>query len=306
MSDNTKKKINWPLYNRELINRGSITLWMAPGFQKKWYNKLKTGERGASNKYASEAVKVVALLKNRYQLPLRGIAGFTESLFELLGLDLEVPDYSTICRRLKENDLFSREILNKEPLHVVIDSTGLKVYGEGEWKVRIHGYSKRRTWRKLHLAVDEKTNQILGMILTGNDIKDSQVTADLLEQIPEEIDQVSADGAYDSENVYAAVEARGGITVVPPKEGAVIHQHGNTKGKPPELRDEHVRHIRKNGKTLWKIDLKYTRRSLAETAMFRFKKTFGGSLSSRIVPNQIAESAIKCEILNKFKTPSIL
>lgn len=298
------KKINWPLYNQELKNRGSITLWLAPGFEKLWINKTKTGNKGASHTYSDEAIRITYQIQSRFQLILRSTQGFIDSIFKFLKLKIQAPDYTTVSRRLTGQDKLDELTKSSDPIHVVLDSTGLKIYGKGEWKVRQHGHSKRRTWRKLHLAVNEANKEILAVLLTGNDVKDSQVIGELLENI-KKIDQVTGDGAYDADNCYSEVENRGGIPVFPPKSNAVIHQHGNLNAT-PLIRDEHIRYRNEMGSTNWKIDLRYSRRSLAETAMYRFKTIFGGKLSSRLFKNQSAEAKIKCGILNKFKTPSVL
>ncbi len=161
--------------------------------------------------------------------------------------------------------------------------------------------------RKLHLAVNESTNDILAVLLTGNDKKDSEVIRDLLNQIPDDFAQVSANGAYDSKNGYDAIEERNAIaTTIQLKKSSVIRDHGNLISNSRLIRDEYIRHRSVHGKAILKIDTMYSKRSLAETAMFRFKIIFGGSLRSRSFKNKIAEAVLKCQILNKFKTPSIL
>lgn len=145
-----------------------------------------------------------------------------------------------------------------QAVHVVVDSTGVKVYGEGEWKTRQHGISKRRTWRKLHLGVDESSGEILAAIVTTNDVHDGEVLNDVLEQIDDEIEQV--DGAYDHRHCYDEIAQRGAKAVIPPRKDAVIWQHGNCNA-PPHPRDENLRYIRKHGRKKWKRDSGYHRRS---------------------------------------------
>ncbi|MDX2239469.1 MAG: IS5 family transposase, partial [Leptolyngbyaceae cyanobacterium bins.302] len=183
--------------------------------------------------------------------------------------------------------------------HLVVDSTGVKVYGEGEWKTRQHGVSKRRTWRKLHLGVDEATGEILAAVVTPNDVHDGEVLAPVLDGIPFPVEQVSTDGAYDHRHCYDEIEAKGAKAVIPPRKDAVIWQHGNRKGKPHQ-RDENLRSIRKHGRKRWKRDSGYHRRSIAETTMFRFKTIFGGNLSARNFDNQAVELFIKCAALNRM------
>jgi hypothetical protein len=184
-------------------------------------------------------------------------------------------------------------------VHVVVDATGLKVFGEGEWKVRKHGYGKRRTWRKLHLAIDEASHEILAAVLTTNDFGDNEVFADLLEQIDEPIVQVSGDGSYDSWDTHARIQRRGARPAIPPRKTARIHQHGNRR-QPPLPRDEALRAIRHRGRAAWKRATGYHRRSLAETAMFRIKTLFGASLSARSFNSQATEAFLRCRALNRM------
>ena len=183
--------------------------------------------------------------------------------------------------------------------HVVIDATGIKIYGEGEWKTRQHGVSKRRTWRKLHLAVDEQTGEILAAEVSLNDKKDSQLLDPLITAIEGEIDQVSADGAYDSSACYEAIQKRNAQAAIPPRKDARIWQHGNCKQE-PHPRDQNLRLIRKHGRAKWKRLVNYHRRSLAETTMFRFQVTFSSKAFSRLFDNQAAELKLKCKVLNKM------
>ena len=163
-----------------------------------WLSKEKTGKRGASHTYSDLAIETVATIKSIYSLAGRQAVGLVESVFELTGLDLAVPEHSTLSRRLAALDIKLPTISKEGARHVVIDATGIKVYGEGEWKTRQHGISKRRTWRKLHLALDEGTGEMLAVEVSLNNKKDSQLLDTLLGQIDDELEQVSADGAYDS------------------------------------------------------------------------------------------------------------
>ena len=224
----------------------------------------------------------------------------------LMNLDIDIPDYTTVGRRLRKISLILKSsVISGKNLHVVIDSTGLKVYGEGEWKVRQHGFSKRRTWRKIHLAVDESNSQILATVLTDNSFRDNQVFDDLIDGIDREIKQISADGAYDTKNCYKKSEKEYIYLVTPPRKGSVIRKHGNCSG-PPDPRDLHIREIRSVGHKRWKKNNRYHRRSISETAMYRFKALLGDKLSSRDFDRQANEAFIKCNILNKMIVPSLL
>jgi hypothetical protein len=191
-------------------------------------------------------------------------------------------------------------------IHVVVDSTGVKVYGEGEWKVRTHGVGKRRTWRKLHLGVDEGSGEILAAVVTTNDVADCEVLPDLLEQIEHPIAQLSGDGGYDTFDCYDAftkcaegIAQRGATASIPPRSNAKIQQHGNRKA-PPHPRDENLRSIHQVGRKQWKQQSGYHRRSLSETAMFRLKIIFGGKLRRRFFDNQAVELFLQCAALNRM------
>ena len=284
---------NWSEYNAGLKQRGSLTFWVNEAVLEAWIVEDLSGKPGASKLYSDLAIMTMATLKAVYRLAGRQCKGFVESIFELMEIDLPVPEHSTLSRRLGQLSVELPVIPKEGACHVVVDSMGVKVYGEGEWKTRQHGVSKRRTWRKLHLGVDEATGEILAAVVTTNDFHDGEVLDDVLQAIDESIEQVSTDGAYDHRHCYDEIAAKGARAVIPPRQDAVIWQHGNCKGK-PHPRDENLRSIRKHGRKRWKRDSGYHRRSLAETTMFRFKTSFGGNLSARKFDNQAVELFIKC------------
>jgi Transposase DDE domain len=298
MAKKTYKVRNWSEYNKSLVRRGSLTLWFDEESIKKWHYVDKKG-RGRPPKYANIAIQCMLTLKAVFDLPLRATQGLVASLIELLVLPIEAADYSTVCRRQKHLNIKLKKTNKNEPLHGVFDSTGLKVFGEGEWKVRQHGYSKRRTWRKLHLGVDEANGEIIASVITTNDFGDGEVLPDLLDQIDSPLSQVSGDGAYDSFENYDLLNKRGAKITIPPRENAKTHQHGNSKS-PPLARDGIIRVIRKLGRAEWKRQSGYHRRSISETTMFRFKQIFGDNLHAIIFESQATEAFIKCNVLNKM------
>ena len=298
-----KKKINWKLYNKSLVKRGQITFWFSEDVAKHWYAK-PSGKQGGQLIYSNIAIEALNILRFKFRLRLRCTQGFAQSLVDLMKLDIDIPDYTTICRRLKLLSLkIQKKVASNKHIHVVIDSTGLKVYGDGEWKTRQHGYSKRRTWKKLHLAVDESSSEIKAFALSDHSFKDSELLGDLVKGCDGKISQISADGAYDCKDCYKIAKDRNIKLVVPPRKGAVIERHGNCHG-PPLSRDTHIREIRKIGRKKWKEKHKYHRRSLSETAMYRFKALLGDKLSSRDFDRQGNEAFIKCKILNQMPVPS--
>lgn len=290
---------NWREYNASLVGRGSIEVWIDEEVLANW-KPLSSGprRRGAQVQYSAGAIECMLTLSAVLSLPLRQTEGFGRSVMKLLRADVKVPDYTTLCKRKKDLKVNLSATKGKGPLGILVDSTGLKVYGEGEWKVRKHGYSKRRTWRKLHLSINEDTQEIEIAVLTEVDKDDAGTGGQMLQDIPDPIKRVSGDGAYDQRKFYKAC-ADCGITdvVVPPRRNAHIWQHGNS-AKPSLVRDQHIRRIRRIGRKRWKQETGYHRRSLAETAVYRFKIIFGGSLMARTFDRQIVEALIKCRALN--------
>src|SRR3990167_3974300 len=242
---------NWGDYNKALKRRGSITFWFDDDSLEQWHACVPTGKRGRPYLYADIAIQCLLLIKSVFHLDFRKLEGFAASLVKLMNVAINIPSYTQMCRRQKSLAVDLSHVPCQGPIHVLVDSTGLKVFGEGEWKVRQHGYSKRRTWRKLHLGVDE------------------------------------------------AIDARNAQANIPPRRDAILQKHGNCKG-PPLTRDENIRAIKKKGRKRWKQDVGYHRRSLAETAMFRFKTLFSDTLSNRLFDHQLTEAVIKCQAMNKM------
>jgi IS5 family transposase len=285
------KVINWKDYNKALIQRGSLTLWISDDITSWWYGE-------GHNTYSDRAIEVILTFKALYGMPLRMTVGFVESLFQLIGIPLDVPDYSTLSRRAEQMSVPLR-VSPKNITDFILDSTGEKVFGEGEWKVRKHGWSKRRTWKKIHLGIDSD-GEIRAVCVTDKDTHDSTVIDDILNQETAQITDFYGDGAYDTFNIYQALLSRGVTGFhIPPQRNAVIKVHGNLK-RTPYPRDVNLRAIRKTGRKKWKQDSGYHTRSLAETGMFRYKTTFGDHMSFRTPARQKNEVMTKCNILNTF------
>ena len=295
---NTYRLGNWSHYNQALVQRGSLTLWFSEDVLDQWYYQGPK-QRGAQLTYTDLVIETALSLKAIFRLGFRQSQGLLASILRLLDVERKVPDYTTLCRRQKSLSVDLGATKAQQARHVVIDSTGLKIYGEGEWKVRQHGWSKRRTWRKLHLGVDETTGEVVAMALTDNATDDGAMVPVLLDQIDDEIAAVGGDGAYDKDKVYRALIERKIASVIPPQHNARIWQHGNCKA-PPHPRDEALRYIRRHGRKKWKRDSGYHRRSKAENAMYRFKTVFGSSLWARTLENQQVEARIKSRVLNRM------
>ena len=290
---------NWTEYNRALKQRGSLTVWISKDALANWTTRELTGEPGASPIYTGLAIETMAIVQAIYSRADRQTQGFLESIFELMNIDLPVPDQSTLSRRRKSLNITLPVQDRDKSRHLVVDSTGVKVYGEGEWKVRQHGWSYRRTWLKLHLCVDETTLEIVSAVASTNDVSDAEVLPDLLEDLPGTLEQISADGAYDQRKCYDELNKHGAKAAIPPRKGARIWQHGNSKAE-RHKRDENLRRVRQVGRQQWKKESNYHRRSLAETQMFRFKTIFGDRLQTRQTANQFKELLLKASILNRM------
>ena len=290
---------NWSEYDKALVERGSITFWMSDDFEKSW---MHTGEkqRGSQFDYSDQAILVMLTVKEVFHLTNRGVEGFVRSIFRMMRINLPVPDHTTLSKRGKDVKVNLPKKADQK-LNIVMDSTGLKIYGEGEWKVRQHGVSKRRTWRKLHIGANPEDGEIQAVILTENNISDDVAAEVLLEQIEHEIEKFAADGAYDKRKVYDALNAHSpGVKIlIPPRKNARIWKHGNTKAERLK-RDENLRSIHKHGRKAWKKNSGYHVRSLSETVMFRLKTIFGDNLSARLLETQTTQALVRCAALNRM------
>ena len=290
---------NWSEYDTALVQRGALTFWMSDDFEKTW---LYTGkkQRGSQFDYADQAILVMLTVKEVFHLTNRGVEGFVRSLFRMMKINLSVPDHSTLSKRGKDLKVKLPK-KTSQSLNIVMDSTGLKIYGEGEWKVRMHGVSKRRTWRKLHVGANPEDGEIQAVLLTENHVSDDQTVEELLAQIEQIIVDFAADGAYDKRKVYASLNAHSPEVniLIPPRKNARIWKHGNTKTERLK-RDENLRAIRKDGRKEWKKSSGYHVRSLAETTMFRLKTIFGNELSARLLETQTTQALVRCAALNKM------
>ena len=290
---------NWSEYDKALVERGSITFWLSDDFEKTW---MHAGEkqRGSQFDYSEQAILVMLTVKEVFHLSNRGVEGYVRSLFRMMKINLRVPDHSTLSKRGKKLKVKLPKKTSQN-LNIVMDSTGLKIYGEGEWKVRMHGVSKRRTWLKLHIGTNPEDGEIQAALLTQNNVSDDQAVKPLLEQIEQTFDTFGADGAYDKRKVYDSLNAHSPDVniLIPPRKNARIWKHGNTKAERLK-RDENLRSIRKNGRKEWKKNSGYHKRSLVETTMYRLKTIFGGELSARLLETQTTQALIRCAALNRM------
>ena len=285
---------NWRDYNSALVRRGSLTLWVEQSAVDKWHESATPTRRGRRRSYSDLAITCALTLREVYHLPLRSTQGLVSSVLRLLGADLPAPHYSTLSRRAATLDV-KLPRLARGPLHLAVDSTGVKLYGEGEWKVRLHGADKRRTWRKLHLLLDHRTQEAVGCAMSEQYVLDRKELAGLLRGVEGEVAEVLGDGAYDFQDCYKAIHARGARAVIPPQKRARV-RGGAEFGD----RNAAVVRGREVGRDEWKKEAGYHRRSLAETAMMRFKTIFSDKLKAREWQRQETELRVRCAAMNRM------
>jgi hypothetical protein len=287
--------MNWPEYDAALVRRGRLTVWLTDEAIAGWHAPA-TGKRGGQPTYSDLAIETGLALRLVLRLGLRQIEGTLGSIAHLLGVDIKIPDHTTFSRRGDGLRLLKKPVERDEPLHLLIDSTGLKMYGEGEWLEEKHGKRSRRRWRKLHLAIDAKSHEVIAVELTTEEVGDITAVPDLLDQIDDSVASVTGDGAYDADVVYDEISRRHpeADVIVPPRSTAVISVSGTTR------RDAHLRTIETHGRIGWQRRSGYCRRSLVETAMFRYKTIIGRRLRARNLSNQKTEARIGCAVLNQM------
>lgn len=295
---------NWKEYNKSLVSRGNVTLWFSEEVLSE--PTVKSGCRGRPYQYTERLIEMALTLKQVYHLTLRSLQGFLESLKGLFPGSGRFPHYSTLCRRQKDLKLSPMNLSRRKgPVDIVVDSTGLKIYGEGEWCVYKHGKQYQRTWRKVHLAVEADSLQIVANALTSSRTQDSLVLDRLLKQTDGDLNRVIGDGAYDTFHCYHLAEERGAKGIFPPQTGARLSEETPRHRKPasPEAiaqRDQAVEQVRSLGKDQWKKEVNYHQRSLAETTMFRLKTILGDRLKAKNQASQRVELGLRCRILNKM------
>src|SRR4051812_45685854 len=288
-----RRVTNWAEYDAALRQRGSLTVWFTEAAIAAWEAEPRTTPGGQPH-YSSLAITTALTLKAVFRLALRQTEGLIGSILHLLGLDLSVPDHTTLCRRAETLEVprprsgspdTGREA---EPVHLLVDSTGLKLCGAGEWLVEKHGTKTRRSWRKMHIGVDADTGRIVASELTTHDIDDGSQVGPLLDQVTGAVASVIGDGAYDQEGVYASVGERHpeAEVIVPPRASAVPSQTAETV---PTQRDRHLHLIAEKGRMGWQTASGYNWRARAEAAIGRFKRVIGDGLRSRTDQRQATE-----------------
>lgn len=297
---------NWKDYNKSLVQRGSLTFW----FSKDVIDNCKSDQKSNSHgnqKYSDILIFCALTLRQLFRLPLRATEGLMKSLVELAKLSICTPNYSTICRRGKSLKVNLGIKKTSQARHVLIDSTGVKIVGEGQWKKLRHGESRHQVWRKLHIAMDADNQTILSATMTESVRLDGNYLPELINQIESPISQITGDGAYDKKNCYETAYKRKAKAVFPPQHNACIQRNKLKKNPALQARDEVISYVgrganRDDRLKEWKKTNNYHRRSLVETMMSRMKSLFGDQMRSRTFENQRTDLLIRCYAINKINS----
>src|ERR671910_1647798 len=288
---------NWAEYDAGLRARGSLTVWFTPEAVAAWAAAPRT-TRGGQPAYSALAIATALTLRAVFRLVLRQTEGLISSVLQLLGLDLPVPDHSTLSRRAETLEV-PRPKEGSAPVHLLVDGTGLKLCGPGGWLEEKHGTKRRRAWRVLHLATDADTGRIVASVLTDRDADDGSQVGPLLDRIDGSVASFTGDGAFDRDDVYAEVAARHpeAAVVVPPCANAVPSEAAETA---PTPRDAHLRCIAERGRMGWQRASGYGWRALGEADTARWKRVVGDGLRFQTDGRQATEVAIAAEVLNRM------
>jgi DDE family transposase len=289
---------NWAEYDAALRQRGSLTIWFTEDAIAAWNAEPRT-TRGGQSRYSVLAIKTALTLRAVFRLALRQTEGLFGSILRLLGIDLTIPDHSTLSRRAETLEVPIPCRSSRGPVHLLVDSTGLQLCGAGEWLVEKHGTRRRRSWRKLHIGVDADTGQILAAELTNCDVDDGSQVEPLLGQITDPLASFIGDGAYDQTCIYDTIAKRDpdAEVIIPPRSTAVPSEMAESA---PTQRDRHLQSIAKHGRMGWQKRSGYTRRALVEAAISRLKRVIGNGLRSRTEHRRATEVAIAVHALNRM------
>ena len=286
---------NWSSYTAALRSRGSLLIWLDT--EMIWLAP-HDGSPGRPAVFSDAAIQFCLTIKGLFNLALRQAMGMAQSLLKLAGLDWQVPDFSTVSRRQKHLSVTIGAQPTTTRLHLLVDSTGIKMLGEGEWKTKKHGADYRRQWRKVHLGIDAATLEIRAIEVTDNATGDAPMLPYLLDQIPadEIIASVSGDGAYDTKGCHEAIAKRGAQAIIPTRKNA---KPWKDQRPGATARNAILAATRRLGRNIWKKWSAYHRRSLVETKMRCFK-LLGERVMARDFDRQVAELQVRAAILNRF------
>ena len=283
---------NWAAYDRALVCRGDITIWVSPAASAAW-DPDGAGTRGAPRKYSALAIEAALTLRLLFHLPRRQTAGFLTSLCVLMGLDLRSPDHTTLSRRGHHLDLRLRGVPRRAGLHLIIDSPGRSLAGEGEWATAKHRGRGTRGWTTLHVGVDH-TGVIVAHALTDATVDDATTGVELIEAVTDDIARVTADAAYDTVGFYDAAGARGATGVVPPTKTARVSRRRPRSS----ARDHTITTVKSIGRRRWKKTSRDHQHARVENAFFRYKSIIGDGLRARTPGGRTVEAQLACKMLN--------
>ena len=290
---------NSAVYDADLRQRGSLTVWFTDEAIAGWRAAPRTIP-GGQPWYSPLAILTALTLRAVFRLALRQTEGLIGSIIGLLGLELRVPDHSTLSRRAKTLEVpRPQPRRGGEPMHLLVDSTGLRLCGAGEWLLEKHGIKTRRSWRKLHIGVDVGSGQIVAASLTAKEVDDGAEVGPLLDQVTGAVAWFTGDGGYDQDRVYASVAERypEAAVIVPPRATAVPSDTAETA---PTQRDRHLQQIAEHGRMAWQKASGYTTRARAEAAIGRFKQVIGDGLRSRTDDRRATEVDVAVGALNRM------
>ena len=291
----TKYRVgNWQAYERALVQRGDITLWFSANAIDAWRPGL-SGLPGGPRQYSDVSIEPALTLRLIFHLPLRQTEGFLRSILAVMQADLEAPDHTTLSRRGQQLKIALNHVSGKEPVHLVVDSTGLSVFGEGEWAAAKHGGRGKRGWKKLHLGVD-RSGVIVAQALSEPTADDATTGVGLVTDISGDIASVTADAAYDTIAFYDAATARGARVVVPPARTASLSRRAPRS----RVRDRTIRRVQVLGRRRWRKAAGYPRQARVENAVFRYKSIIGPALRARTAEGRQTEARLACNVLNRM------
>lgn len=289
------RKRNWHKYNQDLVKRGSITFFIDPEALTK---KPEENKRGRPRLFSHPLIHLLLVLKIQYRLTYRALEGFAKSILPGLDPDIFLPTYSLICKRASKLEALLPKLSSRRPKVVLIDATGIKVYGEGEWKVKMHGASKRRKWIKLHIAVDEKNQEIIHLEVTKGHEADCKVGPKIIDKLPRSVNKVIGDGGYDTKRCRQAIDRIGAKDLIPPRKNSQLSstliRRNNALLEIKGLGGD------KLAREIWGKLTGYSRRVLAETSFSRLKGLYGERFFSKKMETQKVEGHIKCRMLNQM------
>ncbi|MCP5489889.1 MAG: IS5 family transposase [Chlamydiales bacterium] len=289
------RKRNWHKYNRDLVKRGSITFFIDPNALTE---KPEENKRGRPRLFSLPLIYLLLVLKIQYRLTYRTLEGFAKSILPHIEPDIFLPTYSLICKRASHMEALLPKLSSRRPKVVLLDTTGIKVYGEGEWKVKMHGASKRRKWVKLHIAIDENTQEIIHFEITKGHEADCKIGPKIIEKLPKPVETVIADGGYDTKRCREAINQIGAKDLIPPRKNSLLSPFMTR-------RNNALREIKGLGgdqlaREIWGKLTRYSRRALVETSFSRLKRLYGERFFSKKIETQKIEGHIKCKMLNQM------